>query len=144
MPEEGPSAGFPIAVPGCWETYPLTRTYRGKASYEKDFEAEGHIRLAFEGVSHTAEVFLDGQPVAQHYNAYTPFETVIQSEERISDYAGLLVEGIQRSMEYSPRFQREFWELMRPSAAAYYDWRITPSELVAAGPHQIYMPPRSL
>lgn len=46
-------------------------------------------------------------------------------------YAGLLVEGIQRSMEYSPRFQREFWELMRPSAAAYYDWRITPSELVA-------------
>ena len=45
-------------------------------------------------------------------------------------YAGLLVEGIQRSMEYSPRFQREFWELMRPSAAAYYDWRITPSELV--------------
>ena len=48
-------------------------------------------------------------------------------------YAGLLVEGIQRSMEYSPRFQREFWELMRPSDAAYYDWRITPSELVAAG-----------
>ena len=91
MPEEGPSACFPIAVPGCWETYPLTRTYRGKASYEKEFEAEGHIRLAFEGVSHTAEVFLDGQPVAQHYNAYTPFEAVIPDLKKGQHHLKVLV-----------------------------------------------------
>ena len=77
LPDDCPSVSFPIAVPGCWETYPQTRTYRGKASYEKQFEAGGHIRLVFEGVSHTADVFLDGQQVASHYNAYTPFDAVI-------------------------------------------------------------------
>ena len=28
-----------VPVPGCWETYPQTRTYRGKAAYERSFAA---------------------------------------------------------------------------------------------------------
>ena len=50
-------------VPGCWETYPDTLTYRGKAVYSKEFEARGNIRLEFKGVSHTAEVYVDGEKV---------------------------------------------------------------------------------
>ena len=66
-----------VPVPGCWESWPDTRTYRGKAIYERSFEAEGNIRLVFKGVSHTAKIFLDGKQIASHYNAYTPFEALV-------------------------------------------------------------------
>lgn len=66
-----------MLVPGCWETDPELRTYRGKGCYERKFTACGNIRLEFKGVSHTAEVFLDGRKIASHYNAYTPFSVVI-------------------------------------------------------------------
>ena len=62
----------------CWETYPDTRNYRGKASYKRTFEGSGNIRLEFKGVSHTAEVYVDGEKVAEHYNAYTIFDTVLK------------------------------------------------------------------
>lgn len=78
MPEEG---DVPVRtkalVPGCWQNCPETRTYRGRAFYERSFHASGNIRLEFKGVSHTAEVYLDGEKVASHYNAYTPFSAVV-------------------------------------------------------------------
>lgn len=79
MPEEGREpVRMKALVPGCWETCPDTRAYRGKAFYERDFQASGNIRLEFKGVSHTAEVYVDGKRVASHYNAYTPFSAVVQ------------------------------------------------------------------
>lgn len=68
-----------VTVPSCWENYPGTRTYRGRVYYERSFQASGNIRLEFKGVSHTAEVFVDGERVATHYNAYTPFSAVIKN-----------------------------------------------------------------
>lgn len=65
------------AVPSCWETYPGYGSYRGQAVYSRKIRTGGNVRLAFEGVSHTADVYLDGAPVAHHYNAYTPFEAVV-------------------------------------------------------------------
>lgn len=65
------------AVPSCWETYPGYGSYRGQAVYSRKIQTGGNVRLAFEGVSHTADVYLDGAPIAHHYNAYTPFETVV-------------------------------------------------------------------
>lgn len=67
-----------VNVPSCWETYPDTLNYRGKASYSRTFEAQGNVRLEFKGVSHTATVFVDGKEVAQHYNAYTIFEVLLE------------------------------------------------------------------
>lgn len=79
MPEEGKEpVRMKAMVPGCWENCPDTRSYRGKACYERDFEAAGNIRLEFKGVSHTAEVYVDGEKVAFHYNAYTPFSAVVK------------------------------------------------------------------
>lgn len=78
LPEKGESVCMKAAVPGCWETYPDTISYRGKACYEKRFFAEGNICLRFKGVSHTAEVYLDGKLIKRHYNAYTPFEALAQ------------------------------------------------------------------
>ena len=77
MPNNGEPVQGKAVVPGCWENWPGTRTYRGKACYEKEFEAGGNLRLEFKGVSHTADVFLDGKQVAHHYNAYTPFSAVV-------------------------------------------------------------------
>ena len=79
MPEKGEAVSMKAAVPSCWETYPDTVTYRGRACYERSFTAEGDIRLEFKGVSHTAEVFLDGSLVKKHYNAYTPFDVIISN-----------------------------------------------------------------
>ncbi|HFI0618232.1 TPA: glycoside hydrolase family 2 protein [Streptococcus suis] len=68
-----------VAVPSCWETYPDTLTYRGKASYSRPFQAEGNVRLEFKGVSYTAKVLVDGKEVASHYNAYTIFDVVLKN-----------------------------------------------------------------
>jgi len=79
MPEDGTEpVRRKMAVPGCWQSVPGVRTYRGKACYERSFHAAGNLRLEFKGVSHTAEVYLDGEKIASHYNAYTPFSAVVK------------------------------------------------------------------
>lgn len=68
-----------LPVPGCWEQHPALASYRGQGEYKKtlDIEKDGSIRLEFKGVSHTARVYLDGEFVVEHYNAFTPFSAVI-------------------------------------------------------------------
>lgn len=68
----------PVLVPGCWETLPGLENYRGTALYERRFSASGNVRICFEGVGHTASVFIDGQSAAYHYNAYTPFAVLLR------------------------------------------------------------------
>lgn len=70
---------YDVVTPSCWESYPGFGNYRGRGLYEKKFYACGNVRLAFEGVSHTADVFLDGKKIVHHYNAYTPFGSVVSS-----------------------------------------------------------------
>lgn len=72
---------YQVIVPSCWENYPNMETYRGKALYSREFEAEGNIRLEFKGVSHTATILVDGKVVAKHYNAYTAFEVILHNLE---------------------------------------------------------------
>jgi beta-glucuronidase len=64
-----------LDVPGAWESHPGLTQYRGVAHARLSFEVDqaGPARLVFEGVSHTAEVFLDGVSIGSHYNAYTAF-----------------------------------------------------------------------
>lgn len=76
-----PEESRKVLVPSCWETYPGYEDYRGKAVYSKDVYAKGNVRLIFKGVSHTADVYFDGELVAHHYNAYTAFSAVIPNVE---------------------------------------------------------------
>lgn len=71
---------YKMPVPGCWEMHPRFATYQGKGVYCKTIEIEEQtsIRLCFQGVSHTANVYWDGQHAAYHYNAYTPFSAVVK------------------------------------------------------------------
>lgn len=67
---------FKVATPCCWESHPKFAGYRGEGEYTTTFKAGGNIRLEFKGISHTAEVWLDGRKIAKHYNAYTIFDAV--------------------------------------------------------------------
>ncbi|MCD8326422.1 MAG: hypothetical protein LUC90_07000 [Lachnospiraceae bacterium] len=73
------SQKFSLPVPGCWEQHPELLTYRGKGEYRRKvwISRDTAVRLVFKGVSHTARVFWDGMLVAEHYNAYTPFDAVV-------------------------------------------------------------------
>ena len=71
---------YPAIVPGVWETIPDLAAYQGKAVYTRNvvLETDSDVLLRFGGVSHTAEVFWDGQSIRQHYNAFTGFEVLIK------------------------------------------------------------------
>lgn len=68
-----------VTVPSCWESYPGFEAYRGQGLYERNFEADGDMRIVFKGVSHTAKVFVDDKFVCEHYNAFTQFEAVVKN-----------------------------------------------------------------
>ncbi len=66
---------YQMPVPACWEQHPDFLSYRGKGEYSKRVyvKNDGNVRLEFNGVSHTADVYFDGEKIAHHYNAFTPF-----------------------------------------------------------------------
>ncbi|OGV65551.1 MAG: hypothetical protein A2498_08515 [Lentisphaerae bacterium RIFOXYC12_FULL_60_16] len=65
-----------MEVPGVWEMLDSHKTYRGQAVARRNITMpqEGRLILVFQGVSHTARVFLDGRELGGHHNAYTAFE----------------------------------------------------------------------
>lgn len=77
-PEGKPDEYRQVLIPSCVETYPGYENYRGIGVFEKELFAKGNVRLCLKGVSHTAEVFWDGEKIGGHYNAYTPFEMVVK------------------------------------------------------------------
>lgn len=69
-----------VTVPSCWESIRGFENYRGRCKYIKEIETKGgNYRLVFKGVSHTADVFVDGIKMTHHYNAYTPFEVLLKN-----------------------------------------------------------------
>ncbi|MFD0693969.1 glycoside hydrolase family 2 protein [Paenibacillus sp. GCM10027628] len=70
---------YTMPVPGCWDVHPDFQTYRGVGWYRRivRISRSGPVRFEFHGISHTADIYLDGRPIGHHYNAYTPFSLVI-------------------------------------------------------------------
>ncbi len=70
---------YKMPVPGCFEQHPQFLDFRGHAVYCRKVmvKYDGNVRLEFKGVSHTGDVFWDGEKIAHHYNAFTPFSVVI-------------------------------------------------------------------
>ena len=75
---------YQMPVPSCWEQHPDFLSYRGKGEYSKSVyvKNDGNVRLEFKGVSHTADVYFDGEKIAHHYNAFTPFSAVIKNVKK--------------------------------------------------------------
>lgn len=88
---------YQVMTPSCFESLPDFADYRGVGEYTTTFEAEGDIRLEFKGVSHTAEVYLDGSLVTRHYNAYTIFDVICKGLKK-----GIHTLTIQADNRFSP------------------------------------------
>ncbi|MFS0725455.1 glycoside hydrolase family 2 protein [Paenibacillus sp. 1P07SE] len=71
---------YRLHVPGCWEVHPDLLTCQGRGVYRRRVAVShgGPVRFLFKGVSHTADVYWNGQHIAHHYNAYTAFEALIE------------------------------------------------------------------
>ena len=78
---DGVEKSYRLPVPSCWEQHPDFLRYRGVGTYTRKITLAQmeNLHLEFKGVSHTADVFLDGHQITHHYNAYTPFSAVIQN-----------------------------------------------------------------
>lgn len=78
---EGIDKTYKMPVPSCFEQHPDFLNYRGKAVYTRTVyvKKNGHIRIEFKGVSHTADVYFDGKKIAHHYNAFTPFSAIVKN-----------------------------------------------------------------
>lgn len=81
---QGSEKQYRMPVPGCWEQHPDFLSYRGQGCYTRKVTVSqsGALRLEFKGVSHTADVYFDGVKIAHHYNAFTPFSTMIPYAEK--------------------------------------------------------------
>lgn len=68
-----------ITVPGNWDVLPAYSTHVGKGWYQRTFTVPPdwngkHIRLKFDAVYETSEVWLNGTLLGTHRGGYTPFE----------------------------------------------------------------------
>ena len=68
-----------ITVPGNWDTLPAYSTHIGKGWYRRTLTVSTawqgkHIRLKFDAVYETSEVWLNGTSLGTHRGGYTPFE----------------------------------------------------------------------
>jgi len=81
---EGIDKAYQMPVPSCWEQHPDLLGHRGKGTYTKKvcIKQNGNIRLEFKGVSHTADVYFDGEKIAHHYNAFTPFSAIVKNVKK--------------------------------------------------------------
>lgn len=79
---EGFEKAYRLPVPGAFEQHPDFMTYRGVGTYTKQLflSEDTHVKLFFEGVSHTCDVFWDDRKVGHHYNAFTGFELIIPNQ----------------------------------------------------------------
>lgn len=75
---------YQMPVPSCWEQHLDFMNYRGKGEYSKTIYVKNsrNIRLEFKGISHTGDVYFDGEKIAHHYNAFTPFSAVIKNVDK--------------------------------------------------------------
>ncbi len=122
-----------VAVPSTWQVAEKTADYLGVGWYRRDFEApedwQGRVvRIEFEAVFHTAEVFVNGKKAGEHVGkGYTAFAF---------DISGLLEFG--RPNTVAVRADNSFSPAMLPRQDSY-DW--TPDGGITRPVRLIVTPP---
>jgi beta-glucuronidase len=111
---------YRLPVPGCWELHPQFSTYQGRGVYRTTIEISRRtsLRFVFKGVSHTADVFFDGEHAAHHYNAYTPFSAIIADVEPGLHELAVIVDNTfsESSALHVPNDYYTYGGLIRPVA----------------------------
>lgn len=125
--KRGENAGWPapgvpgegwerVDVPHTWQVVEKTADYLGTAWYRRDFEApmswKGRVvRVEFEAVFHTAEIFVNGRRAGEHVGkGYTAF---------VLDITGLFALGELNTI--AVRVDNAFAPAMLPRSSSY-DW----------------------
>jgi beta-galactosidase len=125
-----------VSVPSTWQVSERTSGYMGAAWYRREFEApkawRGRvIRVEFEAVFHTAEVFVNGRKAGGHAGmGYTAFALDVTDLVRIGEGNSLAV-----------RADNSFAQDMLPRADSY-DW--TPDGGITRPVRLIVTPPISI
>ena len=105
-----------VAVPSTWQVFEKTADYMGAAWYRREFDApetwKGQVvRIEFEAVFHTAEVFVNGRSAGGHIGkGYTAFAL---------DISALLEYGRRNTV--AVRVDNSFASTMLPRDNSY-DW----------------------
>lgn len=120
---EGVEGEYRLPVPGCWEQHPDFPAHRGRGEYRKRIYVKngGNLRLEFKGVSHTADVYFDGKELVRHYNAFTPFSTVITNVEKGEHELRVAVDNTfgEHSALHIPNDYYTYGGITRPAAVEY-------------------------
>jgi beta-glucuronidase len=115
-PEAGPDGWTEVVVPSTWQVAEKTADYMGQAWYRRVFAAPSSwkgkvVRIEFEAVFHTAEVFVNGKRAGEHVGkGYTAFTI---------DISGLLELGKPNTI--AVRVDNSFAPAMLPRGNSY-DW----------------------
>lgn len=113
-------AEYSLPVPGCIEQHPDMMSYRGTGTYYKEIELskDSNLRLEFKGVSHTADVYFDGEKIAHHYNAFTPFSAVVKKAKAGSHEIKVEIDNrfTQASALHVPNDYYTYGGITRPAA----------------------------
>lgn len=117
---EGFDKDYRLPVPGCWEQHPDFPKHRGTGTYTKKIyiRKSGAVRLEFKGVSHTADVFFDGIQIAHHYNAFTPFSSIIKNVSKGEHEIKVIVDNTfgEHSALHIPNDYYTYGGITRPVA----------------------------
>lgn len=78
-----PEPAAQLWVPGVWNTSRPYLNYHGPAWYRYRFDLPAcrAAKLCFAAVSHQANVWLDGEPLGDHYGGYAPFGMLVKAPE---------------------------------------------------------------
>src|SRR5512135_218151 len=122
-----------VEVPSTWQVAEATAGYMGQAWYRREFEAAEDwrykaVRIEFEAVFHTAQVFINGKSAGAHDGkGYTAFAL---------DISQLFEPGRRNTVVV--RVDNEFSTAMLPRGASY-DW--TPDGGITRPVRLIVTPP---
>jgi len=103
---------YRLTVPGCWESHPEFIRYRGQGVYRTK------VTVTERGASHTAAVYWDGRRIADHYNAYTPFDAIVRDAEPGEHELRVHVDNSfgEASALHVPNDYRTYGGIIRPVA----------------------------
>ncbi len=120
---EGFDGNYRLPVPGCWEQHPSFSRHRGRGIYTKELflDHSGTICLTFKGVSHTADVYFNGEKIVHHYNAFTPFSVIIQHVSKGKHKLKVSVDNTfgEHSALHVPNDYYTYGGITRPVAMEY-------------------------
>lgn len=111
---------YQMPVPGCWEQHPDFLKHRGIGTYTRNvyIRQNTSLRLEFKGVSHTADVYFDGKKIAHHYNAFTPFSSIIKNVTKGEHEIKVIVDNTfgEHSALHTPNDYYTYGGITRPVA----------------------------